>query len=74
MTQYLIHLGFAMTFNKSQGQSLKTLGIDLPTSAFIHDQFYVALSQVTSTQQVTFLLVKNSDGKTNNIPYPKILF
>ena len=36
--QYPIRLCFAMTINKSQGQSLKTVGVDLQTSAFTHDQ------------------------------------
>ena len=34
--QYLICLYFAMTVNKSQGQSLKIVRVDLRTSAFTH--------------------------------------
>ena len=71
--QYPIRLCFAMTVNKSQGQSLKTVGVDLRTSAFTHGQLYVALSRVTSAQGVTVLLSENGDGKTNNVVYPEVL-
>lgn len=63
-----------MTIYKSQDQFLKTVGVDLWTSAFIHGQLYVALSQVTSAQGVTVLLSENGNGKTNNTVYPKVLF
>ena len=71
--QYPICLCFAMTVNKSQGQSLKTMGVDLRTSAFTPGQLYVALSRVTSAQGVTVLLSENGGGKTNNIVYPEVL-
>ena len=71
--QYPIRLCFAMTVNKSQGQSLKTVGVDLQTSAFTNGQLYVALSRVTSAQGVTVLLSENGDGKTNNVVYPEVL-
>ena len=62
-----------MTVKKSQGQSLKTVGVDLRMSAFTHGQLYVALSRVTSAQGVTVLLAENGDGKTNNVVYPEVL-
>jgi hypothetical protein len=34
-----------MTINKAQGQSLKHLGIFLPSPVFSHGQLYVALSR-----------------------------
>lgn len=71
--QYPIRLCFAMTVNQLQGQSLKTVGVDLQTSAFTYGQFYVALSRVTSAQRVTILLSENGDGKTNNVVYPEVL-
>ena len=72
--QYPIYLYFTMTVNKSQGQSVKTIGVDLQTSAFTYSQIYVALSQVTSAQGVTVLLSENGYGKTNNVDYPEVLF
>lgn len=71
--QYPIRLCFAMTVNKSQGQSLKTVGVDLRTSAFTHGQLYVALSRVTTLQGITILMAENSDGKTNNVIYLEVL-
>ena len=68
-----IRLCFAMTVNKSQGQSLKTVGVDLRTSALTHGQLYVALSRVTTLQGITILMAENSDGKTNNVVYPEVL-
>jgi ATP-dependent DNA helicase PIF1 len=46
--QFPVRLCFAMTINKSQGQSLAHIGLDLRNSVFTHGQFYVAVSQVTS--------------------------
>ena len=62
-----------MTVNKSPGQSLKTVGVDLRTSAFIYDQFYVTLLRVTSAQKVTVLLSEDGNGKTNNVVYLEVL-
>jgi hypothetical protein len=46
--QYPVRPAFAMTINKSQGQSMKYVGINLQARpAFSHGQLYVALSRVT---------------------------
>ena len=46
--QYPIRPAFAMTINKSQGQSLRYVGIDIQTrECFTHGQLYVAVSRVT---------------------------
>ena len=44
-TQFPVNLSFVMTINKSQGQSLANVGIDLRYPAFTHGQLYVALSR-----------------------------
>ena len=41
--QFPIIISFAMTINKSQGQSLTNVGIYLPNPEFSHGQLYVAL-------------------------------
>ncbi|KAG5562049.1 hypothetical protein RHGRI_004931 [Rhododendron griersonianum] len=43
--QFSIRLPYAMTINKSQGQSIKFVGVDLHTTMFSHGQLYVALSR-----------------------------
>ena len=46
--QFPVCIAFAVTINKSQGQTLKEVGIWLCQHAFNHSQFYVAVfSQVT---------------------------
>jgi ATP-dependent exoDNAse (exonuclease V) alpha subunit len=63
-----------MTVNKSQGQSLSTVGVDLRSSAFTHGQLYVALSRVTSLNGLTLLFSEdNLQGTTDNIVYPEVL-
>ena len=46
--QFPIRACFAMTSNKSQGQTIGTVGIYLPTDFFAHGQLYVAMSRVQS--------------------------
>jgi ATP-dependent exoDNAse (exonuclease V) alpha subunit len=63
-----------MTVNKSQGQSLSTVGVDLRTSAFTHGQLYVALSRVTTLAGLTLLFSENDNQETtDNVVYPEVL-
>ena len=70
--QFPITLSFAMTINKSQGQSFEAVGVDLRTPVFSHGQFYVAASRVTSKAGLCILLPPNVNT-TSNIVYPEIL-
>jgi ATP-dependent DNA helicase PIF1 len=49
--QLPLRLAFAMSINKSQGQSVENVGLDLRSSVFGHGQFYVAISRVTSCKR-----------------------
>lgn len=44
--QFPLRPAFAMTVNKSQGQTLRRAGLYLPTQCFSHGQLYVAKTRV----------------------------
>lgn len=71
--QFPVRSCFAMTINKSQSQSLKTVGLNLCLLVFCHGQLYVALSRVTDVAKMTVLLSEQSERKTENIVYPEVL-
>ena len=68
--QFPVRLSFAMTINKSQGQTLKMVGLSLQTKCFAHGQFYVACSRVSSP---TNLFVLTETPKTANVVYHEVL-
>lgn len=68
--QFPVRLAYAMTVNKSQGQSLKVAGIDLTEPCFSHGQLYVACSRVGSPSN---LFIFAPEGKTKNIVYPQAI-
>lgn len=68
--QFPVRLAFAMTINKSQGQSLAVVGIDLSSPCFSHGQLYVACSRVGSNSS---MFVFAPDNHTRNVVYYEAL-
>ncbi|KAI9123500.1 hypothetical protein K1719_004800 [Acacia pycnantha] len=72
--QFPIALSFAMTINKSQGQSLRHVGLYLCKPVFTHGQLYVALSRVKSMDGLKIVVDDNGCGNntTRNVVYKEI--
>ena len=77
--QFPIKPSYAMTINKSQGQTLTKVGIYLPQSVFTHGQLYVAMSRVKSYFGLQFALAPPSEismditSYTNNVVFKSAL-
>ena len=72
--QFPVRLCFAMTINKSQGQSVNHVGIDARSAVFTHAQFYVAISGVTSVHNIKIIWDnQHPNPVTKNIVYPEVL-
>jgi len=72
--QFPIRVCFSMTINKSQGQSVKFVGLDLRSPAFTHGQFYVAVSRVTSVSNIKAIWTEGvREARTQNVVYKEVL-
>jgi len=72
--QFPVRLAFAMMINKSQGQSVEHVGINLQTSVFSHGQLYVAFSRCTLSLNISVLLPEQSQEsrRTLNVVYKEV--
>jgi hypothetical protein len=74
--QFPLRVCYAITINKSQGQTLGKVGIYLQNLVFMHGQLYVAISRVNSPSGLK-VLIAEEDGscgsETRNIVYREVL-
>ncbi|GBC51002.1 ATP-dependent DNA helicase PIF1-like [Rhizophagus irregularis DAOM 181602=DAOM 197198] len=74
--QFPIRVAFSLTINKAQGQTLSRVGLYLPQPVFSHGQLYVALSRITSYQNIKVLIdngcVKSQKRRTSNVVYKEV--
>ena len=79
-TQFPLRLSYAITINKSKGQTYEKVGISLKNFCFGHGQLYVAFSQTRSFGAVKAKIVETMSqgylrGKcyTKNVVYQQVL-
>ena len=68
--QFPLRPSFAMTINKSQGQSFQNVGIFFDQSTFSHGQLYVALSRAKTSTGIKICAPENL---MKNIVYKEVL-
>jgi len=69
--QFPVRIAFAITINKSQGQTLNNIKIYLSSPVYSHGQLYVAISQVTSNANIK--IFNDQDGYMQNVVYKEVL-
>ena len=74
--QFPIKPAFAMTINKSQGQTLSKVDVYLPQPVFGHGQLYIAFSRCTNSNNLSIVIqgeaIEGREGTyTRNVVYKK---
>ncbi len=72
-SQFPVRVAFAMTINKSQGQTLNNVGVYLPSPVFYHGQLYVVISRVTSSANIKIFNGHGLDEYMQNVVYREVL-
>ena len=72
--QFPVRTAFAITINKSQGQTLRYAGVWLRGDVFTHGQLYVACSRVSSPENLRFALIRDKTHFTAaNVVFKEVL-
>jgi ATP-dependent DNA helicase PIF1 len=71
--QFPVRVAFAITINKSQGQTFNNVGVYLPSPVYSHGQLYVAISCVTSSVNIKIFNGQGPDGYMRNVVYKEVL-
>jgi ATP-dependent DNA helicase PIF1 len=77
--QFPVRPAFAMTINKSQGQTLDFMGLYLPRPVFVHGQLNVALTRVKDWRNIEIFVTNHGRYEndenvyTKNIVYQEVL-
>ena len=82
--QFPILLAYYLTLNRSQGQTLDTVGIELPESVFSHGHVYVGAARTGDPDKLHFyadqteyedIAAELEEGKTyvRNVVWPEML-
>lgn len=65
---------FAMTINKSQGQTFEIVGGDFRQECFSHGQFYVSVTRTSSVKDFVVMMPgEEGEKKTSNVVWPEVL-
>ncbi|PNY08607.1 ATP-dependent DNA helicase PIF1 [Trifolium pratense] len=73
--QFPFSVCYAMTINKSQGETLTNVGLYLPKPVFSHGQLYVVVSRVKSNRGLKILALDDNGRACNitkNVVYQKV--
>ena len=72
--QFPVSLSFAMTINKSQGQTFDVVGVDLRNPVFSHGQLYVALSRARHLSSLKCITSEfHGIERTKNVVFKEVV-
>ncbi len=71
--QFSIRVAFAITINKSQGQTFNNVRVYLSSLVYSHGHLYVVISRVTSSANIKIFNGQGPDRYMRNVIYKEVL-